>query len=181
MKRTFISLRSLTIPESTKQKSKRPRRVAFFVSGESMNSRKPTKAESIYLKAAAEAVGCVACNKLGYDNDYLPEQLSAHHNPDKGSKEKLAHFFAVPLCAVHHQGAVPIGMKLPEGEPVRHSQLGDHTTAFKEKVGSDLEMARWVWERLSLDVVDSIGAITQIYSFDDLLKFDGNQRNARAN
>lgn len=90
-----------------------------------MNSRKPLKAEQIYLEAAAIACGCVACAKLGYENDYLPEQLAVHHNPDKGNKAPpLVHFFAVPLCAVHHQGAVPSGMKLPKGEPVRHSPWG---------------------------------------------------------
>ncbi|WP_274882406.1 Ref family recombination enhancement nuclease [Vibrio harveyi] len=143
-----------------------------------MNSRKPTKAESIYLEAAAMAVGCVACNKLGYENDYLPEQLAVHHNPDKGSKEKLCHFFGVPLCGVHHQGAVPSGLKLPEGEPVRHGQ-GEHYRAFMELIGSDIDMCKWVWDRISLDAKDRIGEITSIYSFEDLEKYDNVQRNVR--
>ncbi|KFA99458.1 Ref family recombination enhancement nuclease [Vibrio sp. ER1A] len=140
-----------------------------------MNSRTPTKAERIYLEAAKIAVGCVACNKLNYENDYLPEYLAIHHSTDKGSKAPLAHFFGVPICGVHHQGVVPSGMKLPKGEPVRHSPLGSHEKVFKEKVGSDLELVRFVWSKLSLDAIDAIGEITGIYSFDDLLKIDSGQ------
>ncbi|MGB1975879.1 MAG: Ref family recombination enhancement nuclease [Vibrio toranzoniae] len=144
-----------------------------------MNSRKPLKAEQIYLEAAAITCGCVACAKLGYENDYLPEQLSAHHNPDKGNKAPLIHFFAVPLCAVHHQGAVPSGMKLPEGEPVRHSQLGSNSKAFKEQVGTDFELCEYVWDRISLDIKDKIGELTGIYEYRDLINYDASQRNVR--
>ncbi|WJT09253.1 Ref family recombination enhancement nuclease [Vibrio harveyi] len=133
-----------------------------------MNSRTPTKAETIYLEAAKRAVGCVACNKLGYENDFLPEQLAIHHDPDFGSKIKLAHFRAVPLCAGHHQGVVPAGCKLPKGEPIRHSQLGSNEKAFKELIGTDAEMCEWVWGRISLDARDKIGEITGIYSYEDL-------------
>jgi hypothetical protein len=142
-----------------------------------MNSRKPTKAELIFLEAAATACGCVACNKLGYENDYLPEQLAIHHNPDKGNKAPLIHFFGIPICGVHHQGAVPSGMKLPKGEPVRHSPLGSHSKAFKEQIGTDLDLSRYVWDRISLDAKDKIGEITGIYDYSDLLKLDARQRN----
>lgn len=144
-----------------------------------MLSRTPTKAENIFIRAAIQAVGCYACYKLGHPNDYLEEQLAIHHNPDKGSRDKYCHFFAIPLCGVHHQGAVPPGMKLPATEPVRHSALGATESNFKSTVGDDLEISYAVWEKISLDAQDAIGELTGIYSFFDLAKLDGELRNAQ--
>lgn len=144
-----------------------------------MNSRKPTKAESIFINAAINACGCQACGKMDHPNDYLAEQLAIHHNPDKGSRDKYSHFFAVPLCAIHHQGAVPAGLKLPKGEPVRHSSLKSSERSFKELIGDDLTMSYYIWERLSLDALDAIGELTGIYSFQDLAQLDGQMRNER--
>lgn len=140
-----------------------------------MNGRKPNKAEEAYIRGAMQSVGCVACNILGYENDYPePEQyLSTHHNPDKGSKDQYCHFFSVPLCPGHHQG-----VNVPPGkEPVRHRNY----THFQEKVGSDLDMARFCWERLSLDTQDAIGEKTEIWSFEDLVKKDAEMRGQAQN
>ncbi|HDM8198701.1 TPA: hypothetical protein P0E36_004885 [Vibrio harveyi] len=144
-----------------------------------MRGRKPNKAESIFGKAVINAVGCVACAKLGYDNDYPEpaEYVQFHHNPDKGSIKPHCHFFGYGLCPVHHQGTTPGGQKIPEGEPVRHSPLGSHYTAFKEKVGTDLDNARYVWDRLPLEAQDQIGELTGIWDFDELLKEDAKLRN----
>lgn len=143
-----------------------------------MNGRKPTLPELLYIEAAKRTVGCYACDKLGRDNDLPEEYLAVHHNPDKGSADKFCHFFTVPLCAVHHQGAVPMGCKLPEDEPVRHSQLGARERLFRTQVGRDIEMCRDIWERLPLDALDRIGMATGIHDFDDLLRRDGELRNA---
>lgn len=144
-----------------------------------MKGRKPNKAEMIYGAAMLQACGCVACAKLGYDNDYPEpaEYVEVHHNPDKGSIKPLAHFFTYGLCPVHHRAATN-GQKLPEGEPVRHSPLGSHYTAYKERVGTDLDLARHCWERLPLDAQDQIGELTGIWSFDELLELDAKNRNS---
>ena len=143
-----------------------------------MNGRKPTKAEKIFIKAAINSVGCYACFKLGHENDYTEEYLAVHHNPDKGSRDKYCNFFAIPICGIHHQGAVPSGMKLPEGEPVRHPALGSSAANFKELIGDDLTISYEIWDRISLDAKDAIGEETGIYDFFDLARLDGELRNA---
>ncbi len=87
-----------------------------------MKGRKPNKAEQIYGAAVIQRCACVACEKLGYENGYPEpaEYIEFHHNPDKGSIKPLSGFFGYGLCAVNHRGAVAGGMKIPEGEPVRH-------------------------------------------------------------
>lgn len=142
-----------------------------------MNGRKPTIPELLYVDAAKRTVGCYACEKLGYENDWPPEYLAVHHNPDKGSSDKYCHFFSVPLCAGHHQGVVPIGCQLSPDEPVRHSQLGSRERLFRSRVGSDIDMCADIWERLPVDALDKIGMATGIYGFEDLLRMDGDVRN----
>ncbi|MCE7567573.1 hypothetical protein LZS85_15725 [Aliivibrio fischeri] len=134
-----------------------------------MNGRKPTKAEQAYINGATISVGCVVCNILGYENDAPPEYLAFHHNTDKGSIEPLCHFFGVPICGVHHQGHE----NAPKGEPIRHKNYAH----FKNKVGSDIDLARFVWERLPLDTQDLIGQSQNIWSFDELIERDEQNRN----
>ncbi|MEZ9681934.1 Ref family recombination enhancement nuclease [Vibrio splendidus] len=141
-----------------------------------MNGRRPTKGEQIYIAAVLRSQGCIACSRLGYDNDWPePAEYVEIHHID-GSKAPLCHYKTIPLCPVHHRGATG-GTKLPKGEPVRHSPLGSHYAAFKDKVGGDMDLLRLCWEGLPLDAQDQIGEITGIWSFDELLTQDAKNKN----
>lgn len=141
-----------------------------------MKGRKPNKSEQTYIAAMLNSSACVACAKLGYDNDYPEpaEYVEVHHT--NGSIKPLAHFFTYGLCPAHHRGAVN-GTKLPKGEPIRHSPLGSHYAAFKDRVGVELDLVKYVWERLPLDAQDQIGELTGIWSFDELLTQDAKNKN----
>ncbi|MCG6405329.1 Ref family protein [Vibrio fluvialis] len=134
-----------------------------------MLGRKPNKAETIYIERVTVSVGCVACHLTGMENDAPPEYLAFHHNPDKGSRDPLCHFFGVPMCPTHHQGHPQAGKDVP----IRHRNYAH----FKSLVGSDIDMARFCWSRLPLEAQDQIGELTGIWDFNDLLLKDDEFRN----
>lgn len=62
-----------------------------------MLGRSVTAIQKAYWNSLCSQVGCIACRKDGYFNDYV----SIHHID--GRTKKNAHWLVLPLCANHHQ------------------------------------------------------------------------------
>lgn len=114
-----------------------------------MNGRTPTKAESLYIKACVQVVGCIPCIIDGVDIENPEVWTEFHHDPDYGSRDKNCHFHGYGICMAHHRGDV-------KGVAVRHP-IASNGIRFADVYGSDEYLCAMAWERVPESVKEAIG------------------------
>jgi len=100
-----------------------------------MKGRKPTKAESDWMKKVVE-LGCCVCRKhYGLFSEAEP------HHVDGKTKEG-AHFHVLPLCPSHHRLASPNGEWATRHSPGRKAGKFE----FEQEYGTEQELLHYVNE-----------------------------------
>ena len=82
----------------------------------------PTKAERYHMGKVA-ALGCIACQKIGYFD--TPAEIH-HIRATVGAGQRASHYDVIPLCPEHH----------------RHGNNAVHRSivAFTEQFGSEIDL-----------------------------------------